>query len=177
MEDELNTLIYKSLEIYDNQNNNNKMFINCSNVIIKTLDYDIDESDKNEINFYVDNIDYNFYYEVLGIFDKNTKVWIWSWNMPDLTKQLTKESRNLLNYAFGKEKDSDFNKENLFKTYSKEDLFIRIQFTNSRLYLTDSFQLDILLAICSYVLQNRIKFIFKKNNKFNDDFEVYYLIK
>lgn len=176
MEDGLKTLIYKSLEIYDNQNNDNKMFINCPNVIIKTLDYTTDERDKNEIDFYVDNIDYSFNYEVLGIFDKNTKVWIWSWNIPYLVKQLTKESRNLLNYAFSKEKDSDFNKENYSK-YSKEDIFIRIQFTNSRLYLTDSFQLDILLAICSYVLQNRIKFIFKKNNKFNDEFEVYYLIK
>ena len=176
MEDGLKTLIYKSLEIYDNQNNNNKMFINCSNVIIKTLDYDTDENDKNEINFYVDDIDYNFNYEVLGIFDKNTKVWIWSWNMPVLIKELTKESRNLLNYAFSKEKNSDLTKED-YNNYSKEDLFIRIQFTNSRLYLTDSFQLDILLAVCSYVLQNRIKFIFKKNNKFNDNFEVYYLIK
>lgn len=176
MEDGLKTLIYKSLEIYDNQNNDNKMFINCSNVIIKTLDYDIDESGKNEINFYVDDNDYIFNYEVLGIFDKHTKVWIWSWNMPILAKEITKESRKLLNYAFSKEKNSEFTKEN-FSKYSKEDLFIRIQFTNSRLYLTDSFQLDILLSVCSYVLQNRIKFIFKKNNKFKDNLEVYYLIK
>ena len=110
---------------------------------------------------------YNF--EQLAIFDIETKTWAWSWCVPIISKYLTVESKYLLNYGLSLNPDID----------TKDFYYLKILLTNSRIYVGDELQLKIILAICSYILKNRIEFIYKlkitrKNNK---DIIMFYLIK
>jgi hypothetical protein len=93
----------------------------------------------------------NFNYEILGIFDMKTSIWIWSWVFPFMDKLLNKESKGLLKYALNL---------NIGDIDSKDHYFLKTQLTNSRIYMKDKFQLDILLATCSYILGNNIDFIY-----------------
>ena len=67
--------------------------------------------------------------------------------------------------------------KNIVSLYDQESLFIKTQLTNSRLSISDSVQLDILLGLSSYLLQNRIKFIYPEINKDNPDIILFILVK
>ena len=108
------------------------------------------------------------YYEILGVYDLKNRIWAWSWLFPMLNKSFTYESRHLLNYALDK---------NIISLNDQESLFIKTQLTNSRLSISDSVQLDILVGLCSYLLQDRIRFIYPKINKDNSDIIHFILVK
>lgn len=175
MDNKLELIIKKSLDLYDDQNDKYKELIQSTNVTRlrpsninkdrqKTFEIP-EEQGENRIFF---NNDHNFYYEILGVYDLKNRIWAWSWLFPMLNKSFTYESRHLLNYALDK---------NIISLYDQESLFIKTQLTNSRLSISDSVQLDILIGLCSYLLQDRIRFIYPEINKDNSDIIHFILIK
>ena len=194
MNNKLELIIKKSLDLFDEQNMNYVDYIKSTNinrtVTIKDAifsdnvsntdsdseaqqsitqqtksDDDIDHEARNIIYF---NENASFNYEILGLYDIKTRVWAWSWSFPLLQKAFTYESRQLLNYALDKK---------VITLEDQETLFIKTQLTNSRLSIPDSFQLDILLSLCSYLLQQRIKFIYPEVNKENSNIILFILVK
>mgnify|MGYP001600097536 CR=1 FL=1 len=140
MERDLRTLIRKSLDYYDNKNNEYKKFIKTEKIKIDKAKSKIILEDKV------------FSYEALGVFDNQTNVWAWSWMIPlidNIKKQL---SRKLLNYGLDIEVEDN---ETIL-----EDMYLKTQFTNSRFLLDEFLQLEIHLALSSYLLKENIKFIY-----------------
>lgn len=175
MDDNLQILIKKSLELYDIQNEENENFIKDKNIVIKHIS--VSNSDFNEIEFITKKQIFN--YEILGIFYLETNIWVWSWCAPFLPKILSNESRKLFNYSFKDyDRDSDDYKDE--KTYKYKDVkfitYVKSQFTNSKILFKNKFELDIFLSICSYLLQNKIKFVYPKHVK-GGNYITYYLIK
>ena len=175
MDNKLELIIKKSLDLYDDQNDKYKELIQSTNVTRlrpsninkdrqKTFEIP-EEQGENRIFF---NNDQDFYYEILGVYDLKNRIWAWSWLFPMLNKSFTYESRHLLNYALDK---------NIISLNDQESLFIKTQLTNSRLSISDSVQLDILIGLCSYLLQDRIRFIYPEINKDNSDIIHFILIK
>tara|TARA_B100001093_G_scaffold517136_1_gene597774 strand:+ start:1404 stop:1997 length:594 start_codon:yes stop_codon:yes gene_type:complete len=179
---DIETLIKKSLENYYFRNNKFKKVISYFNkigfekapqVMPKKIDEvvvaDIGKS-KIKSDKYTDNAlknlesnkiqlvkkvdDYFFSYEILGVFSK--KVFCWSWSHTFLPKELSRESKYLLEYGLQIEPSS------------MNDLsLLKVILTNSRLKINNNEQLEIILSLILYLLGDRVDFIFK--NKILDD--------
>ena len=158
----LNQFIKKALDHYDN------MMLKYNDLINSTkINYYLD---KNEIEF----IDINgkildFPFETLGYFDNSNHIWIWGWLLQDLKSEQVEICRELLNYGLKLEPDTLTAEHNLFKAL----------LVNSRIMIEEDIQLDINLAIISYLMRNRFKFIYPRklyvdDNK--DKFVTFYLL-
>lgn len=158
-------LIKKSLEYYDSQNDKNKKYIENTKIIFSGEDNKISLIDQDE------NILLDCNYEILGLFDNQTNVWLWSWLLPFLNSNDTIISRKLLDYALKLEPQSN----------SYDHYYIKSQLLNSRITIEDSIELDIHLALSSYLTKDLFSFIKplrinlnKEQTKYNT---IYYLIK
>jgi hypothetical protein len=151
---DIKNIINKSLLNYDITNEKYSKFIN-------------DDSKIKNNKIVINNKD--FKYEVLGIFDTQTNIWLWSWLIPSIKQEHINISRYLLDYGLNLTAESNM----------KEMMFLKTQLTNSRFILEDSIQLDIHLAICSYLLNENIKFIYPQKQILskNHSIIVYYIIK
>ena len=166
MDNKIEVLIKKSLEHFDKQNYDN------SKLISQRVDFrseDTIELNKSRVSHIVEILESKYYFEQLAIFDVQTKTWIWSWSIPIIFKELVNESKYLLNYGLSLE--PKINQEDFY--------YLKVLLTNSRIKIDDDIQLDILLSICSYLLGNRIKFIYKKSklNKDGKNIIFFYLVK
>jgi len=155
-------IIAQSLEYYDNNNNNYKKlkdkitYIN----IIKT-------SNDNFIEFYDENkkLLKKSKYEILGTYNYPGNIWTWGWSVALLNKRLANTSKKIFNYGF----DLDEN-----------NVFIRNELITSRFKITNPIQLDIHIAIGSYLSKKDFIFsykqyssnILKKSYEVIDDIEV-----
>lgn len=154
----LYNIISKSLIYYDNKNKEYKNFIRTSN-------YNFNR-ENNTIKFPdIDDKTYN--YEILGYFDYTTNIWLWGWMLPGLTNKETKTVNELLFYGL------KINRENPKKKMEHWQYYLKTQLVNSRFLLRDFFQLELHLAIASYLLKDQIKFIYpikeylsKEKNKY-----------
>ena len=142
-EDYLSDLIKKSFEHYDKQNEKYKTYMKYHET---RLDYR-----QKKFIFKNDKIKVEYNGEVLGIFDSLTKVWIWGWMFPSSVTGSTELSKNLLNYGL-KLQPSDKD-EYAF-------LYIKTLLINSRILLKDKLQLDIQLALSSYLIKDNALFIY-----------------
>lgn len=151
-------------------------------IITKSFEYfdSVNKKYENEIksnkDFYsVDNTvdigNKKYEYEYLGYFDKKKKIWLWAWGLPITKIGLTTISKDLLFYGVNID-HTDFD-------YMEDVIFIRTQLVNSRIEIREQYQLDMLLAICSYISKDRFLFITKKEHKLNrnESIDVYYLVK
>jgi hypothetical protein len=160
---DISILIDKSLIYYDNHNNKYDKYIKSDNIVI--------DRETNTIKFE----DYNedFKYEMLGVFDNTTNIWMWAWMVPEFMYNETNIVRKLLNYGL------KIN-PNIISKLNNEQLYLKTQFVNSRFLLQDEFQLELHLAISSYLAKDNIKFIYYKRKYLNKDktkfITVYYLI-
>ena len=95
----------------------------------------------------------------MGIFLPKSRMWKWSWSIPTIHKKYTFISRKILEYAF-----------NLDHT---KELPLRADLINSKIKIINDLQLDIHIALSSYIGKQPL--IFKFYNKFDDDskFEKY----
>ena len=97
----MNNLIKSSIEYYDLKESD-----------FRSIKYDIlyeNKSDLNYNNIIIDSISNNkkkFNYEILCKIDKNNKMIIWSWALPNIEKNKTFISRNLLKYGLDLNDDS-----------------------------------------------------------------------
>ena len=159
--DSLRSLIKKAIEYYDNQKNNYIKFIENQNVVIDRI--------SNEIIFNISETETVIKeYEILGYFDNQTHIWIWGWVLNDYTLNQIKLCKDLLNYGLKLEPYSN----------TSEHIFIKSLLVNSRIKIDESETLEVNLAIYSYLIKDRFKFIYPYkilNN--NIQITYYYIIK
>uniref|UniRef100_A0A6C0HW91 Uncharacterized protein n=1 Tax=viral metagenome TaxID=1070528 RepID=A0A6C0HW91_9ZZZZ len=163
MDLDLSTLINNALIYYDKQNIEYDEYIKSNNITV--------ERETNKIIFNDNSKELK--YEFLGIFDNTTNIWIWAWLVPEFMFNETNISRKLLNYGL-KISPTPINK------LDNEQLYLKTQMVNSRFLLYDQFQLDLHLAISSYLAKDSFKFIYSKRKYLNKEkskyITVYYLI-
>jgi hypothetical protein len=161
----LSLLVDKAFNHYDKQNIKYLKYLNTSNITV--------DREKNTIIF-TDIDDTIFSYEILGIFDNTTRIWMWAWMIPDFMYNETNIVRKLLNYGL------KINPSIIY-TVSDDRLYLKTQLVNSRFLLDDEFQLDLHLSISSYLAKDNFKFIYRKKKFLNKDetryISVYYLCK
>lgn len=158
----LNQFIKKAIDYYDKQNIKYIDTINNLNI-----NFNIDA---NTIIFNNNNEEKIYNYEILGYFDNENNIWIWSWLLINLTSDQIIIARELLNYGLKLEPLSN----------STEHFFIKSLLVNSRITLEEDVQLDTNLAIFSYIIKNKIKFIYPRKIFVSDSkkfITLYYLIK
>ena len=164
---DVNNLIKKSLEYYDKQQTKYKYYWNDSDIITDNKENKVILVDSKNEN----NIKLKSTYEILGIFDNQTKVWIWAWLLPFLSYNETIISRKLLEYGLKLEPGSNTN----------DHFYIKSQLLNSRILIEDDIELDIHLALVSYLVKELYLFVIKSQIYYNNEktkySTIYYLIK
>lgn len=168
MDSELLYTIKKALEYYDSMNQN-------------FLKRHSDKGKKSAMNNLIQFGKETYEYEFLAIFDKNTNVWVWGYALPILSDELKQQIEGLHLYGL-KQKTipiqrvkSSGNFDQLASNISILNLYIKTIFGNSRLYINNDLEIDILLAMSSYLLKERIKFIYKDEE--DSSLITYYLVK
>lgn len=161
----LTSIVDKALNHYDMQNNKYSKYLDTDNITV--------DRQTNMIIFPdIDTIEYK--YEILGVFDNTTRIWIWAWMSPEFMFNETEIVRKLLNYGL-KITPSIVNR------VTDDRLYLKTQLVNSRFLLDDIFQLDLHLALSSYLAKDNFKFIYSKKIYLSKDKQkyitVYYLIK
>jgi hypothetical protein len=117
-------------------------------------------------------------YEVLGLYASASKTWTWAWSIPYYKRNNTLISKKILNYGI-----------DLDPTYK----FLKTELVTSRFRINDAIQLDIHVAIASYL--SKQPFVYKytvysssdvytesedklfniKDNKPTDTYSTYYM--
>jgi len=153
-------LIKKSLDYFDNQNSKYKKYLSEEYYLSLKENKIFNKNNETFINIK---------FEVLGIFHHNTKVFFWGWVLPYLSINETKTSRELLNYGLNLDPESN----------NLEHFYLKSLFLNSRIYIENDFDLDLIQSISTYLLKNKLSFIFKGILNTNDSFLIttFYLIK
>ena len=91
-------------------------------------------------------------YEILGIYLPNQNTWRWSWSIPTFPKKYTFISRKILEYAFNLDQEKEY--------------LLRSKLINSKINILNSLQLDINIALSSYIGKQPL--IFKYYNVVED---------
>ena len=136
-------IVAKALKYYDvNREKYNSIFNK-----IKYYQYivNLHDMENNVIILYDENkkVLYKSKYEILGAFSKQHATWIWAWSLPTLTKNQTYISRKMLNYGL----DLDHS-----------EIMLKTELITSRFRVTNQIQLDIYIAISSYITHQPIIF-------------------
>lgn len=134
-ENRINFIIKNALNYYDmNQENVIKLLSK-----IKYYSYIDNLNTLNQIILY--DKDFNILikssYEIVSVYNPNNNIWKWSWSIANLEKKYTIISRKILEYAL----NLDPINENL----------LRSKLINSDLKILNKLQLDIYLALSSYI--------------------------
>ena len=147
----IDSTIRDALEFYDKNQELYNVFINK----VKYIKFINNINMTDEIILYDENkkILLESSYEILGVFLPKTQLWKWSWSIPSFHKKHTYISRKILEYAF-----------NLDRT---TELALRTDLTNSRIKIINDLQLDIHIALSSYIGKQPL--IIKYYNKFKKD--------
>jgi hypothetical protein len=160
---DLSTLINNALNYYDKNNIEYEKYINSDKITL--------ERETNKITF--QDYEKEFKYECLGVFDNTTNIWIWAWLVPEFMYNETNIVRKLLNYGLKITSTPIAKLDN-------EKLYLKTQMINGRFLLSDEFQLDLHLAISSYLAKDNFKFIYYKKKYLNKEktkyITVYYII-
>lgn len=167
MNSSLGDIVKKSLLNYDQINNKYNDYIMIENTKI-----DVDTQ-----NIIFNNKD-KFKYEILGIFDSSTQIWMWGWMTPEFKYRDTMLSKKLLDYGLKIEPFSYL--KNNDRKILDDMMYLKTQLVNSRFIVNDMIQLELHLAIALYLVKDNVKFIYprikfidKEKNKY---ITVYYFI-
>lgn len=131
-------LTINALNYYDNNYDKYNKFLH------KIKFFSVEKSDKdmtsNNISFFdkKQNLLLKSRYEIIGEYNSFSNTWIWSWSKPDYKKNLTYLSRQILKYGL----DIDITIENIF---------LKTELITSRFRISDPIQLDVHMAIASYI--------------------------
>lgn len=158
---EISDFMKKSLDYFDVQNNKYETFLSGKYIM----------NNKQFIEKDTNNI-ININYEILGIFQHETNVFIWGWLIPYYSIDEIKITRELLDYGLRLDPKSN----------TLDHFYLKTLLVNSRINIKNDIELDLILAISSYLLKDKIKFIFKStllqnNNNNNYSITTFYLIK
>ena len=151
----LNEIIKKALDYFDMKTYKYNYLISNQNIKVNTID--------NLITFKLeeDNIKYN--YELLGYYDNMTGIWIWGWVLSYLNHKDISLCKFLLEYGLKLEPE----------TTTQEHLMIKGILVNSRIKIDEIVQLDINLAIYSYIVRDNFKFIYPRRKYLDDSKKSY----
>lgn len=133
----ISDLLKKSFKYYDEKNEKYKKLIE------KDADFNFS---KSEISIGKEK----YKYELLGIFDNQSKIWIWSWLIPSIDINKSKISKGLLNYGLNLNPGNN----------ESEVIYLKTQLVNSRFLINDEIQLEIHLALSTYLCKDNFKFIY-----------------
>ncbi|ARF09272.1 hypothetical protein Catovirus_2_221 [Catovirus CTV1] len=142
-----NLLVSDALEYYDiNHEKYEPFFRNVKSIKFEEATSDIDYYkiifiDKN------DNVIGKSRYENIGIYSQKGKIWTWAWSISTFAKNTINIIRKVLNYGI----DIDNSKR-----------FLKNELITSRFKISDKTQIDIHIAIASYLSKQPAIFIIKK---------------
>lgn len=139
-------LISDSLEYYDSNTEKYNHFFKKVKYVkfidaIKDMDHNIIllyDHDKNEL--------LKSRYEIIGVYNAKSKTWTWAWSIPRFRKNTTHIARKIINY--GMDLDPEFR-------------FLKTELITSRFRITNPIQLDIHVAIASYLSRQYVVFKYK----------------
>jgi hypothetical protein len=157
-------LIRKILEQYDaNTTTSENMFKDVADVKFAYSNSDVE---LNTIVFYDsdNNVIKKMKYSVIGLYKRKEKVWVWAWAIPQLSQNEITTSRLILNYGLDIKLDESSDDDELFM-YN----FLKPELITSRFKVTDSIQLDIHLAVATYISKHKVIF----EHKFHDNTSYY----
>jgi hypothetical protein len=138
----MNTIpITEALEYYDM---NSEKYV-VKNVRYIRYDHSKSDTEHNSIIMYDKNKNEIFRsrYEVIGIHEQKTNIWAWAWSIPTLIKNSTMIIKKILLYGL----DLDI-----------ENRILKTELITSRFKVSNNIQLEIQLAIASYL--SKIPLIF-----------------
>jgi len=144
--DNYNSLIPNALLTYDMNNKKYSNFFNkCKYVNFTPRD---DPNRQRIVTFFDSNKEKILAskYEILGVENISTETWIWAWAYPNYNKSETTISRQLLNYGFD--------------IYTTEDIYLKSELITSRFRISNPIQIDIHVAIASYLTKHPIIFTY-----------------
>ena len=117
--------------------------------------YNKSDIDHNKITFYDEHKKpiLTSKFEIIGVYDNIPKTWIWAWSNPYFSKNTTYISRKILNYGLDLDSSTSFLKSELI---------------SSRFRISSFVQLDLHVAIASYISKNPViyKLIIDSNAPF-----------
>ncbi|AYV76853.1 MAG: hypothetical protein Barrevirus2_6 [Barrevirus sp.] len=129
-------LIVNSLNYYDTNNEiYNKMFSKAAYYSYQVGKHDLEYS---VITFYNKNMKELFRsrYEFIGIYNPKVNIWIWGWAVPSLKRSQINLIKKVLNYGIN---------------LDQESIFLKSELITSRFKIVNELQLDMHLAISSYI--------------------------
>ncbi len=140
------SFIKNALEYYDKNNEN--LQTKLRNVHHYKYEHVISTDTENSVIIFYDKNNNKLFssrFEIIGIYIKPLKLWAWAWALPNIHKNLSYISRKLLMYGL----DLD---------YLLEGTNLKTELITSRFHIKNILQIDIHLAIASYL--TKIKYIF-----------------
>ena len=154
-------IIHKALEYYDSQKIKYKNILSTIRyykLIIKNADVE-----RSIIIFYNKKKEEIFKsrYEYVGNYFTNGSIWTWAWGILYYHKNQNFLSRKILNYGL----DIPYNDDENNKRNINQDIFLKHELITPRFLINNYIQLDIHLAICSYLTKIPliIPVVFSKN--------------
>jgi len=141
-------MIADALNYYDNNMEQNLDVIKRTKYV--RLIYNKGDMEHNMIELYdEDKKKIGLYeYEIFGLYNPNTQIWIWGWSIPTLNKNSTYVVKKLLNYGINLD--------------AEENILLKAELITSRFKITNPIQLDIHVALAAYLAKQ--SFIFKYND-------------
>lgn len=169
MDINLDEIIKNAFISYDSMLSKYKKYIKSQNIKIKRNEQKIIFNDEKEFN-----------YEMAGLFDSSTQIWMWAWMIPEFSYRDTQLVRKLLNYGLKIEPMKDININNDKRNNVDQMLYLKTQLVNSRFLLDNNFQLDLHLSIATYLVKDNIKFIYPRkkiiDEKTKEFITIYYFV-
>lgn len=140
-------MIKNALIFYDENNEKNNEFLKK----IKYIKMINNETKNDILSLYDKNYKMILQspWEILAIYLPNQHIWKWGWSIPSFPQKYTFISRKILEYAFNLETDKEF--------------FLRSKLINSKIDIVNNLQIDINIAIASYI--SKQSFILKYSNR------------
>lgn len=99
---------------------------------------------------------YKSRYEIIGLYNTEVNSWTWSWALPNFQKNNTGTARKLLNYGLMLNPTAKNQNSNTTDSSIK---YLKTELITSRFRVADLIQLDIHVAIASYMSKN--PFVYK----------------
>ena len=139
------SLVVNALEYYDL--NNEKYSHIYKNAKYYKIVLSNNDMKKNDIILYDEhkNIILKSAYEIIGVYSKDTNIWAWAWAIPFFYKNSTYISKKIINYGI----DLD-----------PEEMTLKTELITSRFRISNMIQIDIHVALTSYLSKNPVTFNF-----------------
>lgn len=138
---EPSTIVVNALEYFDENTEKYKhLFKNVK--YVKFMDA-ANDMDHNMIFMYDENDNeiLNSRYEIIGLYSNDSNVWVWAWSIPTFKKNSTYTSKKMINYGINLDPGLTF---------------LKAELITSRFRVANSIQLDIHVALASYLSRNPV---------------------